>query len=100
VTLGGKETMEQPESKEAAERASGLLERIVSGLVKRTEKLAVEAATYRHALKEVKEWYDRDGSVGGCSLVMETVEKALAANEKAEPQPPTATVADGKEIRA
>jgi hypothetical protein len=55
---------------------------MVSSLLERTEKLAVERVKLRLALQEVKDWYDRDGSVGGCSLVMETVEKALAANHR------------------
>ena len=54
---------------------------MVSSLLERTEKLSVERVKLRLALQEVKDWYDRDGSVGGCSLVMETVEKALAAND-------------------
>ena len=72
--------METPKSETTAAGFSSL-ERMVSSLLERTEKLSVERVKLRLALQEVKDWYDRDGSVGGCSLVMETVEKALAAND-------------------
>lgn len=40
-------------------------------------ELERENALMREALKAVHEWYERDGSVGGCSLAIDCVEKAL-----------------------
>lgn len=47
--------------------------------LERIAELREELARLRVALKAVLEWYDRDGSVGGCDLLIEDVVRPLLA---------------------
>jgi hypothetical protein len=68
VTLGGKENVSKPKSNEAAERASGSLERMVRPCVTHYHSCDCRERAIRALLEEVMWWHKdpNSGDYNGC----------------------------------